>query len=164
MSWITVEQADTILASDTGDRAAIWTDLADDAKTALLGRASNRLELCPFDSDDVSDAREHGRYIDGQVPDADGTATDAAIPRVLAIGCALLARHYADNPDIELDQATGALDRESLIADLPLSVQSAIWPYVTDEAKGRNVLAVLRGRTVEPDGDRPVARPLTYVL
>ena len=79
------------------------------------------------------------------------------------MGCALLARHYADNPDIELDQATGGLAGDSLIADLPLDVQSAVWPYLTDEAKGRNVLAVLRGRTVEPDPARPLARPLTYL-
>ena len=169
MAWITITQADTILASDVGERAAVWTDLGDAEKGALLGRASNRLELVPFTTDAVLGAdggysgRTFGRFVDGAVPDANGTPIPAQpIPTVLGIAVALLARFFADNVDIDLEQATG-LTQDSLIADLPLEVRSAVWPYIIDEAKGRGVLSVLRGGVEGAVSDRDAAQTLVYV-
>ena len=83
-------------------------------KLAILGRASQRLELVPFGTDEVLEGdggysvRPYGRFVDGLEPDAmgAGVATEP-IPYVLGVACALLARWYSDNPDVELDQASG---------------------------------------------------------
>ena len=161
--WISVSRADTILADDSEARVEVWSALNDDDKGALIGRASNRLELVPFVTDAITQpdgaysVRAHGRFVGGYVPDANGDIiTTQPIPNVLAMGCAQLARWYHDNPDAELDQVEGLPD-QSLVADLPVEVRSAIWPYLTDEAKTGRLVAV------DPAPVRPTARPLVYV-
>ena len=164
--WISVSRADDILADDSEARAEVWSALTDSDKGAFIGRASNRLELVPFVTDDITQpdgtysVRAHGRFVAGFVPDANGAIiTTQRIPVVLATACALLARWYADNPDADLEFLSGGLNQDSLIADLPLEVRSAVWPYLIEEAKP----GALREVTQPDLSGRPAALPLVYV-
>jgi len=108
-------------------------------RAQLIERASRRVDQLAFTTEE--EARVGGkspRYTDSFVTgvDVDDRDDDNAIPQNLAVQVALLALWYAQNPNSFYNRSPAG--EESLckaMSDLPLSVQTGLWAYVSDEVK-----------------------------
>ena len=140
MSYITLDYANDILAPD-GDATA-WADLSGAGKLAALDKASRRIETIPFEADSSQfPVGYHSRPRYSMNIKADPPSNDAPlllrIAHPLAIAVAMLAMHYARRPYADTPVLPKSSDDAlaKSIADMPLVVQSAIWPYMSIEAR-----------------------------
>lgn len=135
MMWITRSTMNQLLSEEG------YAQLNGDTH---LVKASRRLESVPFLTDRINPDgtlhdRPHGRFMNGFVPDSQGNPImEQPIPTVLASAVAYLAHWYLEFPlnqdlhHLELNDS----NTSPFIADLPLRVQNALWPYLSNEAKG----------------------------
>ena len=141
MPYITAETATRIIEGE--GNSAGWTALDDAGKLALLEKASNRLELLGFenDKDSLADGGyyQRPRYVNGFKIKPNDVAAELEYPieKPLEIAVALLARYYVDFPNaqnrISEDNYDSALSKH--LADMPLSVQNAVWQFLSNEYK-----------------------------
>ena len=119
--YITIKQADPILASYG------WTSATEDSKTEALNLATQRIELIPF----RNEPQHRPRYTDGNIT---GSTTEP-IPEQLKILVAYLAEWYRLNPEVDFNPVLKDVDQSlsPALSDLPLSLQSGLWPFVDAE-------------------------------
>ena len=186
--YITLARCDDILSAsgETG-----WFNYRDTEKTGFIVRASDRIESLPFklDATESSSFPDNvpNRYFsrprfnegfysffddDGGLtsPSTDSDHTQEPIPADLELAVARLALHYARNPLSSYYDTSVATTPETSIGagldDLPLEVQTALYPYLTDALRGEESGDTSVGRLEETlsqavslhyDGDLPRA-------
>ena len=119
-----------------------WDALADTAtgNGYYVARASRRIDQLAFSEE--HETSYSPRYINGLEVngyDSDGNPTTDStkkIPPALAVQVALLALWYFQNPHGFYNQSPAG--EESLckqLSDLPLSIQTGLWAFISDEVK-----------------------------
>ena len=151
MAYITIERADSLISAEGGPTE--WSSLQNTDKQKILERATRRLETIPFADDSLY---QRPRWTNGIKT---GSDPSESIPYALEISTSLLSVHYALNPLSEYRDVPGISEGLSNpIADLPISVQTAIWPYLSVEMK-----AEINPVTAEKKfQERPKARAISY--
>ena len=99
----------------------------------FLERSSRRIDQLAFAP--AHETPQSPRYTDGFLTGAAKVA-DNAIPHNLAVEVALLALWYAQNPNGFYNRSPAG--EESLckqMSDMPLSIQTGLWAFVSDEVK-----------------------------
>ena len=133
MAYLTAIQATALLVAEGSD--SNWPS-QDAERLKWIERASRRIEAIPFD---VSVAYNRPRFKDGKWADMNGDATSQDMPFELQLATAVLAAHYADYPmaDRSLIGSDGDVENalSVVMADLPIRVQSTLYPYLSDELK-----------------------------
>lgn len=126
MAYITYAAANAIIAAEGG------TALPSNAQ--LLEKATNRIEVLRFNRD--AEKKFRPRYLDGREPNLDGSAsaTKPKIPFELAWATTKLAEWYRDNPN-ELYKSREGEHLSKQLSDLPLAIQSALWPFLHASVK-----------------------------
>ena len=148
MAYITLLQANTILEAEGGPEE--WNNLqpivgppavtVDTQKEQFIERATRRIESISFQDESLD--RDTVRYTDGFVTDS----TIQKIPHKLAIATALLAGYYAGNVLSEYKEVPISIFQQTVpgLDDLPLTVQAALWPFISDELKARDSYTAAR--------------------
>ena len=159
--YITLLAADEIIGN-YGD--ATWATYSDDEKMAFISRASDRIESLPFKLDTTEGSgfldntavrysvrpRFHQGYftkLEKATRRPKAIPTDPnllqefkLIPADLELAVAKLTLHYARNPLQSYYDTYAATDTELTLGhglnDLPLDVQTALIPYLTDALRG----------------------------
>ena len=145
MAYLTTAQATAILEAEGNTRT--WGSLSSTDKGRMVEKATRRIESIPFRMDEELGYRDHERFLDGKYTDSNGAAiADQTMPKDLQIATATLARWYSDNENVEdITVGEGDIADDSLtpfMQDIPISIQTALWNYLSDEAKGINHLAL----------------------
>ena len=133
--WISVIQADQVLQDTARDNG--WSDLSTSDKTKFIKRASDTINIYPFNTD--TEPLTGSRYTNGFASDANGFAiTSQPIPENLRNCVAVLAHWYFLNPKDDLTLLNADIENSlsPFVANLPAVVQQCLWPYLTDEYKG----------------------------
>lgn len=132
MAYITRVRANALI----GDSVLGWSTLADEQQVEFLERASNRIEVIPFEDDHLS-LKDGGylrrpRYTDGVKAKEPDDTIDYPIPYTLELAVASLAVWYARNPNEGFHHASpdSEFDRSPL-RDLPMDVRNALLGYIT---------------------------------
>lgn len=132
MAYITTAQADDII-QDTGNTLG-WGGLREGEKEGFVQRASNRLEVIPFISDDqgLSAGGYHTRprFVNGFKSKPASDENTYPIEPNLAIAVAQLALFYARNPNQGYHQLRDFDTDRSPLRDLPIEVRNALLPYL----------------------------------
>ena len=155
MAYISLTRANSILTSEGGPDE--WTRGTTQNRQQYLERATRRIETIPFDGDGVL-YTVRPRFTNGTVTESDPPVD---IAYGLEVAVTLLAAHYAINPLSQYRDLPGVGDGlSSPISDLPITVQTAIWPFLTREMKAEI-------SPVSPEIDRELkprlrARAITY--
>ena len=122
-----------------------WSEHTDDAKEKFIQRATDRIEMLRFKTDNPRESRDP-RY-DVLVP------SRGEVPENLQLAVAYLAAFYGDNPllkyDLIGDNISNALSPS--LADIPLAIQTLLFPYLIDAVQS-NV----------PDAPQPRKAPAAY--
>jgi len=139
MSYISIAVADNIHSNL--QQFDSWITKTDEQKQHLLDRATDRIEMLNFAQDDAVSIRTEPRY----------TEDSDQLPENLKLSVALLAGWYGDKPllryDLEDDILSSALSPQ--IADLFMTVQNLIFPFLSDAAQS-NVPDVSRPKLAKP--------------
>ena len=102
-----------------------WSPLDEEVKLEYIQRATDRLEMLQFKQDNPVVLRIGERYTASTVPDNIKTATS------------ILAGWYADSPllryEIQGDTLEDAMSPH--LADLPITVQNLVFPFITDKVQ-----------------------------
>ena len=142
MAYITLVEAEAILSREGAPSA--WTSIEaitgppaltiDAQKLQFIERATRRIETISFQ--DESPTRDRVRYTDGFVTGSD----TQKIPYKIALATAVLSAYYAGNILSEYKEVPQTLLEQSApgVDDLPLTVQAALWPFISDELKARD--------------------------
>lgn len=157
--YITRTQADTILEAQGYDDQ--WSEKSDTEKDEYIQRASDRIDAIPFNID-----LEIPRFKDGNYAAFNGEMVSGqTMPYDLQVATAVLAGWYVLNPHVDdvllPTEGTQAAAISPFMADLPLRVQTALYPYLTEEAKGTQYLFAdaNRRRVNARIGEREHPRP-----
>ena len=169
--WITTLRAREVLTETAYPRQALWNsteEISVGLQTSALERASRRLDMLPLTIG--SNGLNISRFIDGHLTDFNGEIIqDAFIPKTLETGVSYLAVLYTDNPLGPDNDIIGQNVNDSIhpmLVDLPLSVQTAIWPYLDPSLTTPLELQVEQARTERSETrilQREKALPLTYI-
>lgn len=128
MSYISVSTADRHIAF-TGQFTDTWDDHTDAAKLQFLQRATDRLEMLQFKVDNPVTVRTQPRY--GQ---------ELEVPENIQVATALLAGWYGDTPLLKFELQGDSLEQamSPQVADLPLTVQNLVFPFLTDPVQAND--------------------------
>lgn len=128
MAYISIQTADTHIAY-TGQFQG-WNILNDSDKLKYLERATDRIEMLAFNSDKSrAAARTTTRHSESDV-----------IPVNLQRATALLAGYYSENKYSKYDLIDDSIDSalSPQMADLIITVQSLLYPFLSDTAQQNN--------------------------
>lgn len=148
--YISLERADAILEGE--GHTQNWGKLSDVEKGEFLTRASRRIEQLAFNPQHENPRRP--RYENG-LRNQNLGGFDIPIPAPLELTVALLALWYAQNPESLYNFVRQSLSAQ--LSDLPLPVQSGLWPYLASSVKTRNIEAA-----DEAQSQRTPAHSLNY--
>jgi len=180
--YITVAQADSVVGIREG-----WANLTVNDKAAFLIRASNRLDVIPFETDPLpAEIQEQVARTDDRLAAlekyegkigrsrtkerwTDGFAENGSpIPRDLVIATSDLALWYSRNPLTGYNRPFPEEVQDSRIhptlQDLPLTVQNALWAYLHPIFKSGVTPSQPFDLKAEPETTsvREPASPLSY--
>ena len=102
-----------------------WRLHSEEYKLQLVQRATDRIEMLQFKQDNALTVRTGERYTPSTVPDNIKTAT------------AVLAGWYGDSPLLRYALQGDTLEdaMSPHLADMPLTVQNLLYPYITDKVQ-----------------------------
>ena len=162
MAYLTAMQATALLVAEGSD--STWpSDAAEQLKH--IERASRRIDAIPF-----KEALPVPRFKDGFYANSAGAITAVPMPDALQVATAFLALSYATDPNLDstLLGSEGSIENSlaMILADLPLRVQAALYPYITDELKrGENQytqLEIARINKSQSESVRSTATSIVY--